>query len=408
MSQTECHKFTDLRRRLPTDALMRKIGGCIATVAKQARMAESRVVELLAEDPTHAETIKWFVGRQNTCVGTAGYTFKWWKVGREFPNAGLYPVGLPKRKEFDMYASRFSCLEINSTFRRSMTAATAKKYVARPEMTYTTKLHNWASHKKWLKDAHLWWGRRARRLRPTTTILTPRETSRNRHFLLRHREEKPRRFMWEYAPRVGVATSIPKCYRCRPSPGLALLWLRKLHPSQNVTSVCHFETYTVCRWFGTICLDPNPLRIGGILHLWIAPAPCGKIRTREGEPHTKIRGSYSRRVRPQSCNMQLPPPTKKVRRRTATSPNATRAQRGWTPCFRINHADSRQEVLIFLVPHRIVCENLFLHRLSDDWKSCQRLLTRATTNNSRAEMNVSIKLAISLGINQERFMTWWF
>jgi len=85
---------------------------------------------------------------QKIWVGTSGFVYKHWREGV------FYPPGLPQKKWFEYYASRFHTLEINSTFYRLANHdAMARWYKASPpHFRFVAKGSRFITHMKRLSD----------------------------------------------------------------------------------------------------------------------------------------------------------------------------------------------------------------------------------------------------------------
>lgn len=82
-------------------------------------------------------------------LGTSGFAYKEWKGGV------FYPEGTKDREMLAYYATRFSSVEINYTFRRQPSASTFETWRAQvPEgFSFTTKAHQRITHWLRLRDA---------------------------------------------------------------------------------------------------------------------------------------------------------------------------------------------------------------------------------------------------------------
>lgn len=109
-------------------------------------------------------------------VGCSGWMYADWR-GR------VYPAALATGRWFDHYQSLFDTVELNSTFYRLPSAATADRWaaVAAPGFLYAVKLGAFGSHRKKLTDAASWLPRHLDRverlgdhLGPTLVQLPPR------------------------------------------------------------------------------------------------------------------------------------------------------------------------------------------------------------------------------------------
>lgn len=84
-------------------------------------------------------------------IGCSGYLYDGWR-GR------FYPDGLPKRRWFDHYADRFDTVELNATFYRLPDVDTVERWRDRAPrgFVYASKLGQYGSHRKKLKDPDQW------------------------------------------------------------------------------------------------------------------------------------------------------------------------------------------------------------------------------------------------------------
>lgn len=84
-------------------------------------------------------------------IGCSGYLYDGWR-GR------WYPDDVPKRRWFEYYVERFDTVELNATFYRLPEAATVEKWrdEAPPGFVYASKLGQYATHRKKLKDPDQW------------------------------------------------------------------------------------------------------------------------------------------------------------------------------------------------------------------------------------------------------------
>lgn len=84
-------------------------------------------------------------------VGCSGWQYRDWR--------GLvYPEGLPQRRWFEHYATRFDTVEINNTFYRLPPPTTVEGWAAQaPDgFVYAVKLGQFGSHRMKLRDAAGW------------------------------------------------------------------------------------------------------------------------------------------------------------------------------------------------------------------------------------------------------------
>ncbi|MCU0271731.1 MAG: DUF72 domain-containing protein [Acidimicrobiales bacterium] len=84
-------------------------------------------------------------------VGCSGWVYRDWR-------GSVYPETLAQRRWFEHYASRFDTVELNATFHRLPTPATADAWGAQapPGFTYAVKLGAFGSHRMKLRDAERW------------------------------------------------------------------------------------------------------------------------------------------------------------------------------------------------------------------------------------------------------------
>jgi uncharacterized protein YecE (DUF72 family) len=80
-------------------------------------------------------------------IGTSGYQYRHWR-------GSFYPKGLPQRRWFEHYASRFDSVEINNTFYRlpSPEVFDGWREQAPPGFCYALKYSRYATHLKHLAD----------------------------------------------------------------------------------------------------------------------------------------------------------------------------------------------------------------------------------------------------------------
>ncbi|HVV00747.1 MAG TPA: DUF72 domain-containing protein [Verrucomicrobiae bacterium] len=80
-------------------------------------------------------------------VGTSGWSYKGW-------NKAFYPEEVPKRRQFEFYASQFPTVEINATFYRLPTLNMTRGWrdKAPPGFVFAVKGSRFISHMKKLKD----------------------------------------------------------------------------------------------------------------------------------------------------------------------------------------------------------------------------------------------------------------
>lgn len=79
-------------------------------------------------------------------IGVSGWSFDEWKEG--------FYAGVPKRLWLEHYASHFPTVEVNYTFRRTMSATTAANWreLCGPDFRFAIKAHQRITHTKRLKD----------------------------------------------------------------------------------------------------------------------------------------------------------------------------------------------------------------------------------------------------------------
>jgi uncharacterized protein YecE (DUF72 family) len=84
-------------------------------------------------------------------VGCSGWDYKDWR-------GVVYPEELPKRRWFEHYATLFDTVELNATFYRLPSEATAEAWSrqAPPGFLYATKLGQFGTHRMKLRDAATW------------------------------------------------------------------------------------------------------------------------------------------------------------------------------------------------------------------------------------------------------------
>jgi uncharacterized protein YecE (DUF72 family) len=84
-------------------------------------------------------------------VGCSGWQYRDWK-------GIVYPEGLPQRRWFEHYASRFDTVELNNTFYRLPPPSTVEGWEAQapPDFLYALKLGQFGSHRMKLRDAASW------------------------------------------------------------------------------------------------------------------------------------------------------------------------------------------------------------------------------------------------------------
>lgn len=80
-------------------------------------------------------------------IGTSGWIYDDWR-------GGFYPEDLATKERLSYYASRFSTVEINSSFYRTPTAAGARSWLENtPEgFVFAAKAHRFLTHRKRLRD----------------------------------------------------------------------------------------------------------------------------------------------------------------------------------------------------------------------------------------------------------------
>jgi uncharacterized protein YecE (DUF72 family) len=80
-------------------------------------------------------------------IGTSGWTYDHWK-------GCFYPVGLPKNRWFDFYASNFPAVEVNTTFYRTFKDQTYLNWRKRAPQGfgYVLKAPRVITHRKYLLD----------------------------------------------------------------------------------------------------------------------------------------------------------------------------------------------------------------------------------------------------------------
>lgn len=109
-------------------------------------------------------------------VGCSGWQYKDWR-------GVVYPDDLPQRRWFEHYQTLFDTVELNSTFYRLPSAATADRWAAaaEPDFVYAVKLGAFGSHRMKLSDAASWLpnhldrvGRLGTHLGPNLVQLPPR------------------------------------------------------------------------------------------------------------------------------------------------------------------------------------------------------------------------------------------
>ena len=101
-------------------------------------------------------------------VGCSGYEYDDW--------AGtFYPEGLARRDRLAHYASRFDTLELNATFYRLPTVATAERWRARvpADFCFAVKCSGFGTHRKHLRDPELWFPGFVERIRNLGPKLGP-------------------------------------------------------------------------------------------------------------------------------------------------------------------------------------------------------------------------------------------
>lgn len=84
-------------------------------------------------------------------MGCSGWNYRDWR--------GLvYPEGLPARRWFEHYATRFDTVELNTTFYRLPAEATVERWAAQaPDgFTYAVKLGQFGTHRMKLRDPAGW------------------------------------------------------------------------------------------------------------------------------------------------------------------------------------------------------------------------------------------------------------
>lgn len=130
-------------------------------------------------------------------MGCSGWNYKDWR--------GLvYPEGLPQRRWFEHYATRFDTVEINNTFYRLPPASTVEAWAAQapPGFVYALKLGQFGSHRMKLRDAASWLPNhldRAERLGPAlgpTLVQLPPRWKRNVERLDEFLGVAPRHLRW--------------------------------------------------------------------------------------------------------------------------------------------------------------------------------------------------------------------
>jgi uncharacterized protein YecE (DUF72 family) len=79
-------------------------------------------------------------------IGVSGWSFDEWKDG--------FYAGVPRSKWLGHYAEHFPTVEVNYTFRRTMSASTAEKWRATvgPDFRFAVKAHQRITHTHRLKD----------------------------------------------------------------------------------------------------------------------------------------------------------------------------------------------------------------------------------------------------------------
>lgn len=84
-------------------------------------------------------------------VGCSGWNYKDWR-------GVVYPTGLPARRWFEHYATRFDTVEINNTFYRLPPESTFERWAGQaPDgFVYALKLGQFGSHRMKLRDAGSW------------------------------------------------------------------------------------------------------------------------------------------------------------------------------------------------------------------------------------------------------------
>lgn len=112
----------------------------------------------------------------NVRVGCSGWVYRDWR-------GTVYPEGLPQRRWFEHYASRFDTVELNATFYRLPTATTVERWAEQAPrgFVYAVKLGAFGSHRMKLRDATSWLPNHLDRVRrlggalgPTLVQLPPR------------------------------------------------------------------------------------------------------------------------------------------------------------------------------------------------------------------------------------------
>jgi len=91
------------------------------------------------------------VSRGRVRVGCSGWVYRDWR-------GPVYPEGLPQRRWFEHYATRFDTVELNATFYRLPTATAVEHWAeqAPPGFVYAAKLGAFGSHRMKLRDATSW------------------------------------------------------------------------------------------------------------------------------------------------------------------------------------------------------------------------------------------------------------
>jgi uncharacterized protein YecE (DUF72 family) len=86
--------------------------------------------------------------KQRLWIGTSGFVYKHWKDGV------FYPPGLPQKKWFEYYTSRFTTLEINSTFYRLASREAMSRWArdSPPGFRFVAKGSRYITHMKRLTD----------------------------------------------------------------------------------------------------------------------------------------------------------------------------------------------------------------------------------------------------------------
>nr|WNL49831.1 hypothetical protein MarFTMF_315 [Marseillevirus sp.] len=98
--------------------------------------------------------------QSSVLVCCSGYDFDHWKAPKGA--YGFYSSDSSKKDRFEVYASEFPCLEINSTFYGTPSAKTFKEWKKRADETghkYTAKVTKFITHSKKLNDFEETWTR---------------------------------------------------------------------------------------------------------------------------------------------------------------------------------------------------------------------------------------------------------